>query len=130
MASKRQTKKWFFFFFKPSAGRFSLNCPNEQRVSKKDGRKTDSSLRLNVVYLAFFFMKNDRSRFSKTSAPFVFVCHNQLFGRGRQRSQTKPMIMNGKNGGWNGLKRQMDGTKPMESLNKVNGIVGRNQWNR
>ena len=109
---------------------FALNCPNEQRVSKKDGRKTDSSWRLNVVCLAFFFMKNDRSLFSKTSAPFVFVCYHQLFGRGRQRSQTKPMIMNGKNGGWNGLKRQMGGTKPMESLNEINGIVGRNQWNR
>jgi len=130
MASKIQKKKWFFFFFKPSAGRFCLNCPNEQRVSKKDGRKTDSSWRLNVVYLAFFFMKNDRSRFSKTSAPFVLVCYHQLFGRGRQRSQTKPLMMNGKNGGRDELKRQMGGTKPMESLNKVNGIVERNQWNR
>jgi hypothetical protein len=38
-------------------------------------------------------------------------------------------MMNGKNGGRDELKRQMGGTKPMESLNKVNGIVERNQWN-
>ena len=75
-------------------------------------------------------MKNDRSLFSKTSAPIVFVCHHQLFGRGSRQSQTKPPLLNDGKGGWVEIKRQMGGTKPMELLNKVNGIVERNQWNR
>ena len=74
-------------------------------------------------------MKIDRSLFSKTSAPFVLVCYHQLFGRGSTCSETKPLLMDDGKGGWVEIKRQMGGTKPMESLNKVNGIVERNQWN-
>ena len=75
-------------------------------------------------------MKRHRNRMQLPARALTTHPHNCYCGRRHPHSQTKSVKTSGENDECEKQKRQIGGTKTMESLNKSIEIVEQNRWNR
>ncbi len=138
---KRIDKQVFPLYpIKPSAGRICLNCPNEQRVSKKDGRKTDSSWRLNVVYSSFAFAQHHQLAkvecslfgilfYEKWQEPIQPDIVSYCFCLSPSIIWARKPAISDETATFERRERWMGRDKATDGRNKTNGIVEQSQWN-